>query len=141
MSGFLLDTDVISEPARRRPDPGVTEWFANADEETLHLSVITMGEIRKGIERVVESAKRAKLEKFFARLRSRFNGRVLPVDELVAERWGRLTGSLATRGLALPAIDSLIAATALQHDLTVVTRNDRDFRHAGVPVLNPFAAS
>jgi predicted nucleic acid-binding protein len=140
MSGFLIDTNVISEPARRNPDSGVTAWFASADEETIHLSVITMGEIHKGIERVSEPAKKAKLEKFFAMLRLRFGSRVLPIDELVAERWGRLTGNLAARGLALPAIDSLIAATALQHDLTIVTRNDGDYQNAGVPILNPFGA-
>jgi predicted nucleic acid-binding protein len=88
---------------------------------------------------VHNTAKRAALEAFLVELKARFGSRILPVDEAVAERWGRMTAALAARGVALPAIDSLIAATALEHDLAIVTRNEEDFRRASIPVVNPFA--
>lgn len=84
------------------------------------------------------AATRAALEAFFADLKARFGSRILPVDETVAEKWGRLNGALAAHGVVLPAIDALIAATALAFDLTVVTRNDQDLRRAEIPVVNPF---
>jgi predicted nucleic acid-binding protein len=108
-----------------------------ADESTLYLSVLTMGEIRKGIEQVGDATRRIALEAFFHRLAQRFAGRVLACDEAVAERWGRLTGQAEARGLRLPVIDSLLAATALEHDLTLVTRNVRDFRTMPITVLDP----
>ncbi len=111
--------------------------MAAADESTLYLSVLSMGEIRKGIEQVADATKQAALESFFARLAQRFTGRILPCDEAVAERWGRMVGQSEARGIRLPVIDSLIAATALEHDLTLVTRNVRDFRHMPITVLDP----
>jgi toxin FitB len=140
MSGYLVDTNVISEPSRKRPNRGVTAWFAAAEESTLYMSVITLGEVRRGIEKVVDGTKKAALERFFVALRSRFAQRILPVDEEVAERWGRLTGRLSDKGIHLPAIDALIAATALAHDLTVVTRNAQDFHNAAVTVIDPFVS-
>ena len=139
MSGFLVDTNVISEPARSKPNPGVVAWLAKAEEESIFLSVLTLGEVRSGIERVVDSARRTSLERFFFRLRDRFGSRILPIDAAVAERWGRMIGGLASSGESIPAIDSLIAATALHHDLTVVTHNTGDFARAGIPVIDPFA--
>lgn len=111
--------------------------MAAADESTLYLSVLTMGEIRKGIEKVADATRRAVLEAFFQQLAQRFAGRILACDEAVAERWGRLTGQSEARNIRLPAIDSLLAATALEHDLTLVTRNVRDFRNMPIAVLDP----
>jgi predicted nucleic acid-binding protein len=139
LSGFLLDTNVVSEPQRPRPDVGVLEWLAATDEATLHLSVVSIGELRSGIASARDSIKQARLEAFFAALVRRFSGRIHPFDQPIAERWGALNGVLSLRGIKLPGIDSLIAATALHHDFTVVTRNEADFRAAGVPVLNPFS--
>lgn len=113
-------------------------WLGAADEHALRLSSITIGEIRRGIMKVADPQKQARLETFLAALRSRFAKRVLAIDADVAERWGRLTEALGARGVILPAIDSLIAATAIHHDLTVVTRDEADFRLAGVSVINPF---
>ena len=111
------------------------EWLAAADERTLHVSVVSVGELRRGIERVRDPRRRADLEAFLSALRARLGPRVLAFD---AERWGRLTARLAAAGRTAPAIDSLIAATALEHDLTMVTRNAGDFAGLEVPVVNPF---
>ena len=138
MNGFLVDTNVVSEPSRSRPNAGVVAWLKGADERRLFLSVITVGELCRGIERVRDLQRRATLERLLAALRASFASRTLTVDEAVAERWGRLTAVLAATGKPLPAIDALIAATALVHDLTIVTRNDRDFERSGASVLNPF---
>ncbi len=96
-----------------------------------------MGEIRKGIEKVTDATRQAALEAFFQQLAQRFAGRILACDGPVAERWGRLTGQSEARNIRLPAIDSLLAATALEHDLTLVTRNIRDFRNMPITVLDP----
>jgi predicted nucleic acid-binding protein len=103
------------------------------------VSVISIGEIRRGIASLRDPVRQARFEALFTSVKKRFSGRIHAVDEGVAERWGALTGTLARIGVVLPAIDALIAATALHHDLTIVTRNEGDFRAAGVPVLNPFA--
>jgi len=94
--------------------------------------------LRSGITSARDATKRARLEAFFAELLRHFSGRIHPFDQTIAERWGSLNGVLSLRGIKLPGIDSLIAATALHHDLTIVTRNEADFRAAGVSVLNPF---
>lgn len=113
-------------------------WISAADERDLFLSVLTIGEIRSGVVRVQDPVRRARLETFVFAITERFASRTLLVDLPVATRWGVLTAELAQRGLKAPAIDSLLAATALQHDLTIVTRNDAHFHAASVPVLNPF---
>jgi predicted nucleic acid-binding protein len=101
--------------------------------------VLTLGEIRNGVERVRGSAKKARHEAFLSTVRSRFAGRVLPFGEEIAERWGRLTGSLSRTGITLQAVDAMVAATALHHDLVLVTRNERHFVLPGLSILNPFA--
>jgi predicted nucleic acid-binding protein len=136
----LLDTNIVAEAARGpKAHPGIRAWMGAADESTLYLSVLTMGEIRKGIENVADATSRAALEAFFQQLAHRFADRILVCDEAVAERWGRLTGQSEARNIRLPAIDSLLAATALEHDLTLVTRNVRDFRNMPITVLDPTA--
>jgi len=139
VSGFLLDTNVISELVKRQPEPKVTAWISSIDEELLHLSVLTFGEIRKGINSLPSTTQRSALESWLDRdLAARFFGRILPVDQKVADRWGRLAAEAATTKKALPVIDGLLAATALHHSLTIVTRNSRDIESTRVPVLNPW---
>ena len=140
MKGFLLDTNVLSEFNRRRdPDPRVKRWLETTPNESLYASVLTLGEIRMGIELLPPSKKRTGLEKWFQNdLQDWFEGRILPIDEGVANRWGVLSAQAQSKGRPLPTIDSLLAATALQHSLTVVSRNVNDFLVAGLEVINPW---
>jgi len=138
---FLLDTCVVSELIRPAPIPSLVEWINNQPEERLFMSVLTLGELRKGIDRLPDGAKRTRLEIWLdSDLRIRFTGRWLPVDEEVAERWGLIAANTASKGLTLPVIDGLIAATALTHGMTVVTRNSADMAGTDVPILNPWQA-
>jgi predicted nucleic acid-binding protein len=135
---YLLDTNVISELARPQPDSSISAWFASVPDETLHLSVLTLGEIRKGVERLPASRKRERLRLWLEHdLPDWFAERLLPIDMEVADRWGRL---LAETGRPLPAIDSLLAATALHHGLRFVTRNANDFAFPGLEVVDPWTA-
>lgn len=141
MSGFLLDTNVISELVQKKPDERVMAWSDAAGEELLHLSVLTLGEIRQGIAMLPQSRRRISLETWLdVELRDRFAGRILSVDSAVADRWGKLTARANLAGRPLPIIDSLLAATALLHGLTIVTRNIRDFERMDVDVVNPWEA-
>ena len=141
MSGFLLDTNVPSELSRIRPDPRVARWLEDADDDELYLSVITIGEICKGLTVHPEEHRRAILKQWLDNtLRPWFAGRILPISEAISERWGILEGQCQMKGLTLNVPDGLIAATALEHDLTIVTRNVRDFAGLGVTVLNPWDA-
>lgn len=134
---YLVDTNAWSELARPRPDPKVLAWFANAPIETLHVSVLTVGELRKGVELLAPGGKREKLRRWLEEEIPRtFEDRLLPIDLAVTERWGRL---LASVGRPVPVVDSLIAATALHRNLRVVTRNEADFvAFAGLEVVNPW---
>jgi toxin FitB len=135
---YLIDTNALSELRRKKPDPRVVQWFSDRPGRSLYLSVLTLGEIRKGIEGVVDSKRRAALIDWLeVDLPNFFSGRILGVDALVADRWGRIT---ARARRPLSAIDSLLAATALQHDLTLVTRNVKDFADTPVTLLDPWAA-
>ncbi len=139
MSGFLLDTNVLSEIVRPRPHPAVLQWVEATDESILYISVLTLGEIRKGITRLPDSRRRALLESWFDRdLAARFSGRTLLVDVAVADRWGRLSGSNAAKKSPVPVIDGLLAATALHHNLTLVTRDSGHAAITGVDVFNPW---
>jgi predicted nucleic acid-binding protein len=141
MSGYLLDTNCISELVRIQPEPGVVAWMEAADETLLYLSVLTLGEIRKGLAGLPQSKRRTHLEIWLeTELRVRFAGRILPIDEGVADRWGLLAALAKSEGKALATIDGLLAATALHHNLTVVSRNVNDFQNTHVPVLNPWEA-
>jgi len=133
---YLLDTNVLSELRRKAPDANVLRWFAQRPAGTLYLSVLTLGEIRKGIEGVAEPARRLSLLDWLeTELPAFFSGRILPIDTAVADRWGRV---VAQAGRPLPAIDSLLVATAAQHGLTLVTRNLRNTQAHGVQVINPW---
>ena len=135
--GFRLDTNVPSERTRPQPDPRVVQWLEDTEDDLMYLSVITVGEVCKGITVHPEPHRRAGLRRLFENeLRPWFAGRFLPVTEAIAERWGILERECQLSGIGFNAPDGLIAATALEHDLTVVTRNVRDFAGFGVPVFN-----
>lgn len=137
---YLLDTCVISELAKPEPDAGVVRWLDEADETGLYLSVLTLGELEKGIARLPASARRRKIESWVREeLAERFSERLLAVDRKVAERWGRLSGESGTRGEPLPVIDALIAATSLVHGLEVATRNTADLERCGARCFNPWS--
>jgi predicted nucleic acid-binding protein len=141
MSGFLLDTNCISELIRPRPDRHVMEWMDATNESSLYLSVLTLGEIRKGLASLSQGKRRTKFETWLeVDLKARFHGRILSVDAGVADRWGLLTAEAKRKGKPLPVIDGLLAATAMHHNLTVVSRNVSDFASARVPVVNPWEA-
>ena len=141
MSGFLLDTNCVSELVRVKPEPRLLEWMEAAEETLLHLSVLTLGEIRKGLAAIPQGKRRTRLEAWLeVDLRSRFSGRILPVDAAVADRWGLLAAQTRRNGATLPIVDGLLAATALHYNLTLVSRNVSDFAAAQVPVLNPWKA-
>jgi predicted nucleic acid-binding protein len=133
---YLLDTNIVSETVRRNPNRAVIAWLDPLPAEALFVSVLTLGEIRKGIEALTDKRRREKLRLWLEHeLPAWFEGRVLPVDLAVADRWGRL---LAEAGRPIPSIDSLLAATALHHELRLVTRNAGDFDYPGLQVINPF---
>ena len=141
MSGFLLDTNCVSELIRSKPEPRVMDWMRTMDESMLYLSVLTLGEIRKGAAVLPHSKRRTYLEQWLELdLQVRFSGRILAIDNAVADRWGWLTAKAEAQGRPLAAIDGLLAATALQYNLTVVSRNVNDFTNTQVPVLNPWEA-
>lgn len=136
---FLLDTNVVSEWVRPRPEPSVVEWLDEVDEDGVHLSVLTLGELREGVDRLAPGRRRTALDRWLREdLPDRFADRLLPVDAAVADRWGELRAAGASAGRTVPVLDGLLAATAAVHGLTVVTRNLRDFVALGVPVHDPW---
>ncbi len=142
MSGFLLDTNVLSEFKRRgEPDPRVRDWLRATDPDLLWASVLSFGEIRKGIERLAAGKRRTELEAWVEHdLEQWFEERFLQVTKAIAERWGVLSARALDNGTPLPNIDGLIAATAIEHDLTLVTRNVKNFTGPGVTTFNPWEA-
>jgi toxin FitB len=139
MSGFLLDTNVLSELIRPKPDGNVLRWIEETDESIVFLSVLTLGEIRNGIARLRPGSRRGRLESWLqVDLRSRFQGRILPIHEAIADRWGTISATAAAKGKPLPVVDALLAATALHHNLTLVTRNTADVAGTGASTMNPW---
>jgi len=135
---FLLDTCIISEPKRKQPSERVLEWLDEQDESKLNLSVLTVGEIKKGITRLESSRKKAELEKWLEQLRIRFSRRILPLTEKTFLVWGKMYGEFERKGVVRPAFDSLLEATALEHDMIFVTQNVKNFQHSQVTILNPW---
>jgi predicted nucleic acid-binding protein len=139
MSAFLLDTNVPSEVARSQPDTRVHSWFLTQPAAILHLSAITIGELRRGVSALPDGRRRAILESWIDEdLLPSFAGRILPVTSEVADKWGRLSAARRLSGRPLGMADGLIAATAFEHGLTLVTRNERDYLDLGVEILNPW---
>lgn len=139
---FLLDTNVISEWVKPRPDPDVVSWLADADEDRTFLSVITLAEIREGIERLANGARRKRLDEWLRHeLPLRFDGRIVPVDTTVADAWGKVVARRAALGKSIGIMDAFIAATAEVHDMTLVTRNVEDFKSSVKTIVNPWSRS
>jgi toxin FitB len=139
VNGYLLDTNVPSEFSRDRPEPRVVEWLKAQPVAMLFLSAVTIGEIRKGLVVLPQGRRRADLETWFQTdLLIWFRDRILPVTNSIADRWGVLDGQCQLKGTPLNTADGMIAATALEHDLTVVTRNLRDFAGLGAHLFNPW---
>ncbi len=137
---FLLDTNVLSEARRPEPDRGAIEWLDRLDEDRAFISVVTLAEIRRGVALMEKGRRREALADWLARdLVERFSGRILAVDERTAFAWGDLMAEAKRRGFGLASMDGLLAAAALAHGLTLVTRNTRDFQDLGVALLDPWA--
>ncbi len=131
---WLLDTVALSETFKLRPNPGFVSWLGRIAPGDIHTSVLCLGEIRRGVERLSDLDRRARIAQWLeADLAAWLSGRILPVSDEVAQTWGRLSADRSR-----PPVDTLIGATALVSSLTVVTRNTRDFDGLGVPVLNPW---
>ncbi len=136
---FLLDTNVVSEWVKQRPNAGVVAWFAEVDEDRVFLSAITLAELRHGIRRLANGARRRRLDAWLSdELPLRFEGRLLPIDPPVADRWGEVVAERAAAGRPIGAMDAFIAATANVHRLALVTRNERDFKAAVKEIVNPW---
>lgn len=138
---FLLDTCVVSELSRPRPNPGVVAWVSEADVASLHLSAITIGEVRRGTLRLPAGKRRTSLTDWSEKLRRSFSGRVLPIDESVVLRWAEIAARAEQSGRPGSFADGLIAATALDRGLTLVTCNVTDFEPFGVSLLNPWTTT
>jgi toxin FitB len=135
---YLLDTCVISELASTKPNQSVVAWIDDLNDEDIYLSVITLGEIRRGIDRLPISSKRKTLEKWLQSILVRFQSNIISVDTSIILHWGSLVAELDKNGTPMPAIDSLIAASASFHRLTLVTRNVADFKNSKIPLFNPW---
>ena len=138
---FLLDTCTISELVKPAPDPGVLKWFSQQDELALYLATVSLGELKRGIEKLAAGKRKTFLQNWLTEnVIQRFGDRVLPLGSDVCLRWGEMQAQLEKQGKPMPAIDGMIAATALHHQLTVVTRNTKDVKASGVGLFNPWLA-
>ena len=136
---YLLDTCVISELVKNKPEKKVVRWVEGCDEELLYLSVLTIGEIQKGIAKLKDKNRKNNIQRWLdSDLRKRFTERILPIDEDTVLTWGVVQGEAELIGLQIPTIDGLIGATAITHNLTVVTRNEKDIALTGARILNPW---
>ncbi len=136
---YLLDTCLLSELPKRQPNAGVISWVQETKESLLFVSVLTLGELRKGIGNLADGERKVRIQRWFDHdVIARFHNRILSVDLDVCLRWGELSAESQKMGRPRPAIDTLLASTALVHGLTMVTRNERDFARTGVELINPW---
>lgn len=135
---YLLDTCVISELVRPEPNLSVQEWLQTIPSDTIFLSVLTIGEIRKGLVKLPRSKKKEQLALWLTTLLEDYKTRIIPIDLAVSETWAIIQGKAEQKGNPMPTIDGLIAATALTHNLWLVTRNENDFKPSQVPIVNPW---
>lgn len=133
---YLLDTCVLSEYRKPFPNQKVLEWLGAQPDEMMGVSVLTFGELEKGIIRMPASTRKQNLTIFLGELQRRYGSNILDLDLRVIRRWAAMIAALESKGRPMPVIDSLIAATALEHNLTIVTRNEDDFADSGASVLN-----
>lgn len=137
---FLLDTNLVSEWTKLRPNPGVVSWLADADEDRVFISVVTIAELRYGVERLAIGRRRKRLNEWIeGELLFRFDGRVLPIDVATADAWGRIVAHRVGLGRPIGTMDAFIAATAQVHRLTLATRNQGDFEASVAAVVNPWS--
>ncbi|MES2705751.1 MAG: type II toxin-antitoxin system VapC family toxin [Verrucomicrobiota bacterium] len=134
---YLVDTNVFSEPVKPKPDPQVVEWLRK-NESLLHVSTITIGELRRGIERLADGKRKAQLHQWLQAICECMKGRVLSFNASTAHVWGQMKAKWDRGGFVVPSLDSQLAATAHRYALTIVTRNTSDFQKTGVKLLNPF---
>jgi toxin FitB len=135
---YLLDTNVVSEAKKPSPDTKILNWLALQDPTETYLSALTLGELSEGVTYLGNTKKARDLQQWLLHLRQTFKGRILNIDENVADAWGQLRGEAKRKGRPLPVIDSLLAAIAIFHDLTLVTRNTKDFAGLRVKTFNPW---
>jgi predicted nucleic acid-binding protein len=135
---YLLDTCVISEQTKSRPAPSVVAWLKGADPEALHLSVLTLAELEKGVERLPVGAQKTRLRRWVGQVRAESAERIIAVDDAIATEWGRMLARAETSGHPLPVIDAMIGATAIVHGLSVVTRNTSDIARTGAAIVDPW---
>lgn len=136
---FILDTCAISETIKPKPDPGLVHWLGSQKPEGLFICTITLGELRKGIDRLLASQKKHELLLWLISLTNDYADRFLDFDTESAFTWGALSAKLEAVGKPMPVLDAMIAACTLRHGCTLVTRNERDYQHAGVPIINPWS--
>ena len=137
---YLLDTCFLSELKKKKPDQQALDAFADFAPSQIFMSVVTIGELAVGIEYLLDSDRKQDLLRWLNKLQQRFNRTVLPLSLPVMWRWAKLTADCRRVGISLPAFDSLLAATALEHQLTIVSRNVKDFKRTGVSLYNPWAS-
>jgi predicted nucleic acid-binding protein len=138
---FLLDTNIVSEFMKPKPDQNVLRWLKNADEDITFMSVVSLAELRHGIELLDAGRRKSALHSWLSEhLPERFAGRILAIDSVIADQWGRLSAAARRQGIGLQVMDGFIAATALAHSHVVVTRNVRDFQRLDIAVVNPWQA-
>ncbi len=139
---YLLDTCLISELAKSTPDEKVVDWVLTENETSFYISVLTFGELHKGVKKLPESEKKEELRIWIEDdLKNRFQNRIISIDIRVSTLWGKIQGFAEKNGKPMPAVDSLIAATGIAYDLTVVTRNVTDMKQSGVKLLNPWVCA
>ncbi len=135
---YLLDTCFISELIKKNPNKGVTSWLLDKEEDLLFISVITFGEIKKGISKLPNSKKKDELARWFLQLQKRFEDRIITIDSEISLKWGVIQGELEQSGKPIPSIDALIAATGLVYNLIIITHNGKDIKRSKVEIEDPW---